>query len=90
MAKGGAAGDLAGYDRKVDVAKIVFFVAKVAFFFENPQLGAHRGVVRLVGKFGEDLGNGGAFKFVENIHDLAFAAGESAMRRRFHRGMLIL
>jgi hypothetical protein len=75
MAKGGAAGDFAGHDRKVNVAKAVFFVAKMAFFFENPQLSAHGGVVRFVGELGEDLGNGGAFQFVENVHDLAFAAG---------------
>jgi hypothetical protein len=31
--------------------------------------------MRLSGKRGEDFGDTGAFELVENVHDLAFAAG---------------
>jgi hypothetical protein len=38
MAKSEAARDVAGDSRDVDVAEAVFFVADVAFFFEDAEL----------------------------------------------------
>jgi len=76
MAKGGAAGDVSGNGWCVDVTQAVFFVADMALLFEDAELGADGGIAGLSGDFCEDLAHGGAFEFVENVHDLAFAAGE--------------
>ena len=78
MAKSGAPGDIARDSRDVDVAEAVFFVADVAFFFEDTELSADGGIAGRVGELREDLADGGAFELIENVHDLAFAAGEGA------------
>lgn len=77
MAKSGTAGDVARHRGSVDVTKAVFFVANVALFFEDPELGADRRVAGLVGKFREDLPDRGALELVQDVHDLALAAGKS-------------
>jgi hypothetical protein len=48
----------------------------MAFFLQDAELRADGRVMGLAGHAGEDFGDGGAFKFVEKVHDLAFAAGE--------------
>ena len=50
--------------------------ADVSFFFEHAKLGADRGVAGFVGEIREDLAHRSALELVENVHDLAFAAGE--------------
>ncbi len=76
VAKSRAAGDVARHRRGVDVPEAVFFVAHVAFFFENAELGADGGITGLIGELGENLADGGALELIENVHDLAFAARE--------------
>ena len=76
MAKCGAAGDVARDSRGVDIAEAVLFVAHVSFFFEDAELRANGGITGLVGHLSEDLADRGAFELVENVHNLAFAAGE--------------
>ena len=77
VAKSGAAGDIARHGRGVDIAQAVFFMAHVAFFFENAQLGADGGIAGFIGELREDLADGGALKFIKDVHDLAFAAREA-------------
>jgi hypothetical protein len=76
MAESGSARDVPRHGRNVDVAEAVFFVANVALFFEDTELGANRRVAGLVSKFREDLANRGTLELVENVHDLALAAGK--------------
>ena len=76
MAKRGAAGDVARHGGNVDVAEAVLLVANVTFFFEHAELGADGGVAGLIGEFRQDLADGGALQLIEDVHDLALAAGE--------------
>ena len=76
MAKRGAAGDVARHGGNVDVAEALLFVADVSFFFEHAKLGADCGVAGFVGEIREDVAHRSALELVENVHDLAFAAGE--------------
>jgi len=80
VAEGGAPGDIARNGGDVDVAQAVLFVADVALFFEDAELRADGRVARLGfgGDSGKNVADGSAFQFVENVHDLAFAAGEGA------------
>ena len=87
MAKRGTAGDVARDSRGVDVAEAVLFVAHVPFFLEDAELRADSGITGLVGELSEDLADRGAFELVENVHNLAFAAGE-ALCFGFSRHML--
>jgi hypothetical protein len=48
----------------------------MALLFEDAELGADSGIVRLPGDFCEHLADRGAFEPVENVHNLSFAAGE--------------
>src|SRR2546429_4973152 len=75
MAKRGAAGDVARHGGNVDVAEALLFVADVSFFFEQAKLGADCGVAGFVGEIREDVAHRSALELVENVHDLAFAAG---------------
>jgi len=51
-------------------------VAHVPFFFEDAELCADGGITGLIGELSEDLADRGALELVENVHNLAFAAGE--------------
>jgi hypothetical protein len=68
----------------VNITQAVLIVPDVAFFLEDAELGAHGGVMRLSGEPREDVGDGGALEFVENVHNLAFAASEGIWFRFFH------
>jgi hypothetical protein len=78
VTKGGAACDFARNSRHIDVAEAVLFVADVALFFEDAELGADGGIAGLAGHLCEDLADGGALKLVKNVHNLTFAAREGA------------
>ena len=73
-----------GQRRQVDVAQPVVLVADVAFRFEDAQLRPHRRGVGVAGQIGHHLGGGGAAATVEDVHDLAFAAGEDGVERLRH------
>ena len=62
----------------------------VAFFLQNTQLRANRGVVGLSWKPRLDFGRGGALQPVENVHDLPFPAGELRKFGGRHKQMLFL
>lgn len=79
----GASCMLPGFDRKKHIAHAVLAVAEVAFFFEDAEKGADRGITWGIGKGGADLGGGGFAAAIDGIHDLAFAAGEIG-GGRFH------
>jgi hypothetical protein len=76
MAKSGTPSDVSRDGGDVDVAGTVFLVANLAFSLEHAKLCADSGIVRVAGHSRQDFGHGGAFEFVENVHDLAFAAGK--------------
>src|SRR5579872_2519604 len=76
MSESGTACNVARNGGSVDVSEAVFFVADVPFLLQHAKLSAHCGVAGLVGKFREHLADRGALEFVENVHDLAFAAGQ--------------
>jgi len=76
MAKRGAAGDVARDSRGVDVAEAVLFVAHVPFFFEDAEWRTNGRITGLAGELSEDLADRGAFEPVEDVHNLAFAAGQ--------------
>jgi len=76
MAKRGTAGDVARDSRGVNIAEAVLFVAHVPLFFKDAELRADGRITGLVGEFSEDLADRGACELVENVHNLAFAAGE--------------
>jgi hypothetical protein len=90
MAESGTSGDVARNGREIDEPEAMLFVADMAFFFEDAKLRAYGGIVGVVGKRGEDLGDGGALQFVEQIHDLAFAAGERLGFGGGHGGVLVV
>jgi hypothetical protein len=54
----------------------VLLMKNVTLFFEHAELRADGGIIGLVGELFEDLADGGSFELVENVHNLAFAAGE--------------
>ena len=78
MAKSGAACHVARHGGNVDVTQAVLLVANVTLFFEHAELGADGGVAELIGELRQDLPDGGALQLIEDVHDLALAAGESA------------
>src|SRR5260370_34223053 len=82
--------DVAGNRRKINISQAVLFMADMAFFFEHAKLRADGRIVRLVRESGADLADRGALESVENIHDLAFAAGESLRFRFSHLRVLVV
>src|SRR5260370_35309965 len=83
--------DVAGNRRKINISQAVLFMADMAFFFEHAKLRADGRIVRLVRESGEDLADRGAIESVENIHDLAFAAGEKlAVWLSYLRALIVL
>jgi hypothetical protein len=76
VTKGGTAGDVSRNGWSVDIAKAVLFVANVALFFEDAELGPDSGITGFASDFREDLADGGALEFVEDVHNLSFAPGE--------------
>src|ERR1700751_356479 len=84
MTEGGAARDVARHSWEVYVTKAVLFVAQMALFLKNAELGTHGRVVRFSAKGSEHIGDGALAALVEHVHDLAFTAGESSGCRCFH------
>jgi hypothetical protein len=78
MAKSGTACHVARHGGNVYVTQAVLLVANVTLFFEHAELGANGGVAGLIGEFRQDLADGGALQLIEDVHDLALAAGEGA------------
>jgi hypothetical protein len=76
VAKGGAAGDVSRNGWGIHVAQAVFFVADVAFLLEDAELSADGGIAGLARDFCQDLADGSTLESIENVHDLAFAAGQ--------------
>jgi hypothetical protein len=67
-------GDIARNRGDVDVAQAIFFVPDVPFFLEHAELSPHGRVMLIARHAIENLGDGGALEFVEDVHDLAFTA----------------
>src|SRR6266704_1034857 len=90
VAERGTPRDVARNCRKINISQAVLFMANMAFFFEHAKLRADGRIVRLVRESGEHLADSGALEPVENIHDLAFAAGESLRLRFSHHRVLVV
>jgi len=94
MAESGAASNGTRHGGCVDVAEAVLFMADVALFLEDAELGTHGGIAGLVRKTSENLADRGALELVEDIHDLAFAARQGVRFRlvghRLRIGSLLL
>src|SRR5947207_13580077 len=75
---------------EIHVPQSMFFVPHVPFFFKDPELRAPRRITGLIRQLTEDLRDGGPLEFVENVHDLAFAARKSIRFRLLHHRMLVL
>ena len=63
----------------VDIAEALLVVPDVPFVFEDAQLRPHGGVVRGAGQRGHALGGRGAADAIQDVHDLALAAGEGGV-----------
>ena len=60
--------------RQINVPQRLFLMPHVTLFFEHAQLGADRRVRGRIGKRIQDFLRAGASAFVQNVHDLSFAA----------------
>lgn len=73
-----------------DVPGPVFFVADMAFCFECRECGPDGRISRRIRKSFHDIGHGGAVGLIENIHDLAFPAGQMNVMGFHNAGNLAL
>ncbi len=90
MTQGGPPNQMKREGGGVNITQAVLFMPDVAFFLEDAELGAHGRVMRLSRKTREDIGDGGAFEFIENVHNLAFTAREGVWFGFFHNRAIFL
>src|SRR5690349_21495090 len=85
MPQGRLAGPVARNQRQVDIPQRLLFMPDVALLLEHAQFSAHRRVTGPVRQRLVNLRGGGAALTIHDIHELALAAAEALMGRRFHR-----
>ena len=90
VAKSGPPRDVTRHRWDIHIPQSMFFVPHVPFFFKDPELRAHRRITGLIRQLTEDLRDGGPLEFIENVHDLAFAARQSMRFRFLPQRMLVL
>src|SRR5258705_8842302 len=79
------AGSPARHGRTVHVAKPFFLVSYHAFVFEHAKLSADGRVVRLPGEVAHHFRGRRAAAAIEDVHDLAFTAGQGVVSLGRHR-----
>jgi hypothetical protein len=89
MAKGGSPRDIARHRGDVDITQAVALVAYMSLFFQYAKLRADGRIVWFARHASENFRDGGSFKLIENVHDLAFAAGED-LDYFFHLPIIML